>query len=87
MIGDHDGDGVPDLSVRFNQNLVLDTLSPDRDVIVVAGEFLDGTTFEGYGTMAAPASPTGFRPAPQAKPTLKTVPPAETRGRAKPVKR
>ena len=46
-IGDYDGDGVPDLMVKFSLGEVQDMLAPGKNNIVITGELLDGTTFEG----------------------------------------
>jgi hypothetical protein len=46
-IGDHDSDGIPDLMVKFDAPSVLDTLPVGEADIAVAGEFIDGTPFEG----------------------------------------
>jgi hypothetical protein len=52
-IGDHDGDGVPDLMVKFNRTdvcqLILSKGIKYGNVkMVVSGILFDGTVFEGY---------------------------------------
>jgi hypothetical protein len=55
-IGDHDGDGVPELMVKFNRTAVREMLSGYRQVgtggrvgyyvtLTVSGSFYDGTNF------------------------------------------
>ena len=53
-IGDYDGDGIPDLMVKFDAQAVLATLAavPDGEAgIVVSGVLRDGTSFEGTDTV------------------------------------
>lgn len=47
-IGDYDGDGIPDLMVKFDRAEVEDMLSPGNYNLKVSGQFSDGTLFEGY---------------------------------------
>jgi hypothetical protein len=52
-IGDHDGDGVPDLMVKFNRTdvcqLILSKgIKYGNVTMVVSGILFDGTVFEGY---------------------------------------
>jgi DNA-binding beta-propeller fold protein YncE len=46
-IADHDQDRIPDLMVKFNADALLATLPDGEAIIVVSGEFTDGTAFEG----------------------------------------
>ena len=47
-ISDHDNGGIPDLMVKFDRQNVIDILEPgDEVVIMIAGELIDGTRFEG----------------------------------------
>jgi len=51
-IGDHDGDGVSDLMVKFDRSDVQDVLKPGNEVeVTVSGELTDGTDFEGNDTI------------------------------------
>lgn len=50
-IGDYDEDLIPDLMVKFDAVPVLATLPDGEAVIVVTGEFTDGTAFEGYASV------------------------------------
>jgi hypothetical protein len=50
-IGDYDGDGVPDLMVKFDRSDVQDACSPGTATITVTGELTDGTVFEGQDTI------------------------------------
>jgi hypothetical protein len=47
-IGDHDGDGVPDLMVKFDRGEVIEVLPDGMEVEVrITGNLLDGRMFEG----------------------------------------
>lgn len=46
-IGDYDGDGIPDLMVKFDAQALLATLPDGQAIIAVSGEFMDGTAFDG----------------------------------------
>jgi hypothetical protein len=47
-VGDYDGDGIPDLMVKFDRAATNDTLEVGDVVhISVAGQLNDGTEFEG----------------------------------------
>lgn len=47
-IGDHDGDGKPDLMVKFDRQALIDSLMPGESVdMIISGELPDGTSFEG----------------------------------------
>ncbi len=50
-IGDYDGDGIPDLMVKFDAQALLDKLADGQALIVVTGEFMDGAGFEGSDTV------------------------------------
>jgi hypothetical protein len=49
-IGDHDGDGVPDLMVKFNRSTVQSLLKPGEAKLTVRGRFIDRLPFEGDNT-------------------------------------
>jgi PKD repeat protein len=47
-IGDHDGDGVPDLMVKFDRTVVQNILNVgDKVGIIISGTLIDGRLFEG----------------------------------------
>ena len=47
-IGDHDGDGNPDLMVKFDRQDLIVSLMPGENVdMIISGELYDGTLFEG----------------------------------------
>jgi hypothetical protein len=48
-IGDYDGDGVPDLMVKFSRQALIDYLDTQTGYISIAltGEFISGTSLEG----------------------------------------
>ena len=50
-IGDHDGNGIPDLMVKFDRSEVEDQSSPGDAAITITGELKDGTVFEGDDTI------------------------------------
>lgn len=50
-IGDEDGDGIPDLMVKFDRSEVQDVCVPGDATITVQGELIDGTVFEGSDTI------------------------------------
>ncbi len=50
-LGDADHDGVPDLLVRFDPGVLLAVLPDGESQLVIDGELLDGTPFEGYGNL------------------------------------
>jgi len=50
-IGDHDGDGVPDLMVKFNRSTVQSLLKPGETKLTVQGKFIDRLPFEGGDTI------------------------------------
>jgi hypothetical protein len=49
--GDRDGNGIPDLMVKFPAEAVVATLPDNRGVVIVSGAFKDGTEFEGYASL------------------------------------
>jgi len=63
QVGDYDGDGVPDLMVKFNRAEVVDYIFANVNVtelkqskrmnvvLTVAGKLNDGTTFQGSDTI------------------------------------
>lgn len=55
VISDHDSDGVPDLTVSFDSNQILESsgnLSDGQQLpLVIAGYLMDGTRFEGRDTI------------------------------------
>lgn len=51
VIGDYDGDGIPDLKIDFDAASVLATVPDGNAVIAVDGQFRDGTPFEGSDTL------------------------------------
>jgi hypothetical protein len=50
-VDDYDGDGIPELMVKFDRSDVQDACSPGRTTITVTGEFTDGMVFQGYDTI------------------------------------
>ena len=50
-IGDDDGNGIPDLMVKFDRSEVEDQSSPGDATITITGELKDGTVFEGNDTI------------------------------------
>lgn len=50
-VGDHDGDGVDDLMVKFNRSLVQAAVSPGAAELTIFGYLVDGTPFEGSETI------------------------------------
>ncbi|UCF08543.1 MAG: right-handed parallel beta-helix repeat-containing protein, partial [Thermoplasmata archaeon] len=50
-IGDYDGNGIPDIMVKFDRSEVQDVAWPGDIEITVKGELLDGTPFVGYYTI------------------------------------
>jgi len=50
-IGDHDGDRIRDLMVKFSRSAVQSLLSPGEDTITLTGDLADGTSFLGTTTV------------------------------------
>jgi hypothetical protein len=50
-VGDEDGDGVPDLMVKFDRSDVQDACSPGPTTITISGNLLDGTALSGSDTI------------------------------------
>ncbi|MBU0730531.1 MAG: choice-of-anchor D domain-containing protein [Proteobacteria bacterium] len=50
-IGDNNGNGVPDLMVKFDRQMLMDLLVHGINDITVTGELLDGTVFEQVSTV------------------------------------
>ncbi len=50
-IGDYDGDGIPDLMVKFDRLAVQALLQVGETNIAVTGKLSDGTSFEGAATI------------------------------------
>jgi len=50
-IGDHDGDGVPDLRVKFDRETLSDMVEGDSSELHLSGELTDGTKFNGNDTI------------------------------------
>lgn len=50
-VGDEDGDGIPDLMVKFDRSDVQDACSPGDATITISGELTGGTTFSGSDTI------------------------------------
>jgi len=50
-IGDEDADGIPDLMVKFDRQLVQSYLEPGTVEMTILGELTDGTLFEGTDTV------------------------------------
>ncbi|MHA2028963.1 MAG: CARDB domain-containing protein [Candidatus Hodarchaeales archaeon] len=47
-IGDHDGDGIPDLMVKFNRSAVIELMEPGENfLLTISGELYNGVKFEG----------------------------------------
>ncbi|MFH1037688.1 MAG: lamin tail domain-containing protein [PVC group bacterium] len=46
-VGDYDGDGVPDLMVKFNRSQIQVLLEVSEETLTVTGDLIDGTPFEG----------------------------------------
>jgi len=48
-MGDHDGDGIPDLMVKFSRSKLVEALGGQsgRVTLLVAGKLTDGSPFEG----------------------------------------
>jgi PKD repeat protein len=47
-ISDYDQDGIPDLMVKFDRQNIIDILEPGDNVeIIITGQLIDGTKFEG----------------------------------------
>jgi VCBS repeat protein len=55
-IGDHDGDGVPDLMVKFDRRLVLATLAAGGRVPITVTGTVNGQTFSGTGYVVVRAT-------------------------------
>jgi len=51
QIGDYDGDGVPDLTVKFDGSSVASTLKPGEVEITITGKLNDGAIFEDADTI------------------------------------
>jgi hypothetical protein len=49
-VGDYDGDGFPDLMVKFDRQAVQGILSPGSQTITITGT-VSGATFEGTDTI------------------------------------
>ena len=49
--GDHDGDGIPDLMVKFDRQKVQNAVGPGDATITVEGEFGEGFYFKGFDTI------------------------------------
>lgn len=47
IIGDYDGDGIPDLMVKFSGEALISLLKVGNQKLTVAGNLNDGTAFEG----------------------------------------
>jgi hypothetical protein len=50
-IGDYDEDGIPDLMVKFNLQVVVEMLEPGVQMVQLTGELSDGTLFAGNDTV------------------------------------
>jgi len=51
-IDDHDGDGIPDLMVKFDREAVIELLEPGENVLVtISGNLDGGLLFEGTDTI------------------------------------
>jgi len=50
-IGDHDNDGIPDLMVKFDRQELIRLLTVGHAELTVAGQLVDGPTFEGTETI------------------------------------
>jgi len=50
-VGDHDGDGIPDLMVKFDRAAVQALLQPGEVELKVSGRLVDGLPFEGSDTI------------------------------------
>jgi len=49
---DHDGDGIPDLMVKFDREAVIELLEPGENVLVtISGNLDGGLLFEGTDTI------------------------------------
>ena len=46
-IGDHDGDGIPDIMVKFSRSAVQDIVSPGDATLTITGKLIDGIAFDG----------------------------------------
>ncbi len=51
VLGDHDEDGIPDLAVRFDRQLLQPNLCMDDTGIVIEGELVDGSRFVGQDSI------------------------------------
>jgi hypothetical protein len=47
LLSDYDGDGVPDLMVRFDRRALTDLLAPGKAVVTLTGCLADGTPLAG----------------------------------------
>lgn len=53
-VGDYDGDGIPDLMVKFDRQEFIDTHDVGESIdITITGELFDGTPFEGFTDIRA----------------------------------
>jgi hypothetical protein len=52
-VGDHDGDGIPDLKVKFDRQALIEYLdgTTGEVMLIVTGELDEGTPFEGGDTI------------------------------------
>ena len=50
-VGDHNGNGVEDMMVKFDRQRVISILKPGVAVITVSGSLIDGTNFSGQDTV------------------------------------
>lgn len=50
-VGDHDGDGTPDLMVKFSKSALEDILLLGNNTVIISGELTTGERFEGEITI------------------------------------
>jgi len=46
-IGDHDGDGIPDLMLKLSRSAMYELVSPGDVTLTITGQLVSGTEFEG----------------------------------------
>lgn len=59
VVGDHDGDGAPDLMLKFARESLDPLLTPGTNLLAVTGSLLTGEAFEGFGTIRVLDHPAG----------------------------
>lgn len=50
-VGDHDNNGVADIMVKFDRAAVQEVLKAGANEVIITGELIDGTLFEGTSTL------------------------------------